>query len=108
MKFELQEHIGKYPVVREIGSGATSRVYLARDPFTERDVAVKVFLFDEQAERHTERMMHKALLAEASVGGKLNHRRLVGIVDAVVEPDHSSLVMDCVSGTTLEAHSDVT
>ena len=31
MKFELQEHLGKYPIVREIGSGATSRVYLARD-----------------------------------------------------------------------------
>ena len=37
MKFELQEHIGKYPVTREIGSGATSRVYLARDPFLERE-----------------------------------------------------------------------
>ena len=46
MKFELQEHLGKYPIVREIGSGATSRVYLARDPFADREVAIKVFLFD--------------------------------------------------------------
>src|SRR5437762_3484164 len=107
MKFELQEHIGKYPVAREIGSGATSRVYLARDPFTERDVAVKVFLFDEQADRHTERMMHKAFVAEASLAGKLNHPHIVDIFDAVVEPDHSYLVMEYVAGTTLEAYSDL-
>jgi serine/threonine protein kinase len=108
MKFELQEHIGKYPIVREIGSGATSRVYLARDPFAARDVAVKVFIFNEQADPHTERMMHKAFLAEASLAGKLNHPHIVDIFDAVVEPDHSYLVMEYVSGTTLEAHSDVT
>jgi serine/threonine protein kinase len=107
MKFELQEHIGKYPVVREIGSGATSRVYLARDPFAERDVAVKVFLFDEQVDPHTERMMHKAFLVEASLAGKLNHPHIVDIYDAVAEPDHSYLVMEYVTGTTLEAYSDV-
>jgi serine/threonine protein kinase len=108
LKFELQEHIGKYPVIREIGSGATSRVYLARDPFAERDVAIKVFLFDSQIDPQTERMMHKAFLAEASLAGKLNHPHIVDIFDAVAEPDHSYLVMEYVPGTTLEAHSDVT
>ena len=107
MKFELQEHIGKYPIVREIGAGATSRVYHARDTFNERDVAVKVFLFTEQVDPHTERMMHKAFLAEASLAGKLNHPHIVDIYDAVAEPDHSYLVMEFVSGATLEAHSEV-
>jgi hypothetical protein len=100
-------HIGKYPVVREIGAGATSRVYLARDPFAERDVAIKVFHFDAQADPQTERMMHKAFLAEASLAGKLNHPHIVDIYDAVVEPDHSYVVMEYVAGSTLEAHSDV-
>jgi serine/threonine protein kinase len=107
VKFELQEHIGKYPVVREIGSGATSRVYHARDPFADRDVAIKVFLFEEHADQQTERMKHKAFLAEASLAGKLNHPHIVDIFDAVVEPDHSYLVMEYVPGTTLEAHADV-
>src|SRR5438046_1125971 len=108
MKFELQEHLGKYPIVREIGSGATSRVYLARDPFADRDVAIKVFLFDEHIKPQTERMMHKAFLAEAALAGKLSHPHIVEILDAVVEPEHSYLVMEYVPGTTLEAHSDVT
>jgi len=108
MKFELLEHLGKYPIVREIGSGATSRVYLARDPFADREVAIKVFLFDESINPLTERMMHKAFLAEAALAGKLSHPHIVEILDAVVEPEHSYLVMEFVPGTTLDAHSDVT
>ena len=52
-------------------------------------------------------MMHKAFVAEASLAGKLNHPHIVDIYDAVVEPDHSYLVMEYVPGDTLEAHSDV-
>jgi serine/threonine protein kinase len=53
-------------------------------------------------------MMHKAFLAEAALAGKLSHPHIVEILDAVVEPEHSYLVMEYVAGTTLEAHSDVT
>jgi len=107
MKFELQEHIGKYPLLREIGAGATSKVYLARDPFAERDVAIKVFLFDKDADGEQERMKHKSFIAEASLAGKLAHPHIVEIYDAVVEPGRSYLVMEYVPGTTLEAHADV-
>ena len=108
MRFDAQGQLGKYPIIREIGRGATSRVFLARDPFADREVAIKVFLFDQHADPHTERMMHKAFLAEASLAGKLNHPHIVDILDAVAEPDHSYLVMEYISGTTLDAHSDVT
>jgi eukaryotic-like serine/threonine-protein kinase len=107
MKFELQEHIGKYPLLREIGTGATSKVYLARDPFAERDVAIKVFLFDKDADGEQERMKHKAFIAEASLAGKLAHPHIVEIFDAVVEPGRSYLVMEYVPGSTLEAHADM-
>jgi eukaryotic-like serine/threonine-protein kinase len=100
-----QETIGKYPVIREIGRGATSRVYLARDPFAERDVAIKVMDFLRNADRETERMMHKSFVAEASLAGKLNHPHIVDIYDAVVEPDHSYLVMEYVPGKTLDEHA---
>jgi eukaryotic-like serine/threonine-protein kinase len=107
VKFELQEHVGKYPVVREIGRGATGRVYLARDPFAEREVAIKVLEFDENADASGVRMKHKAFVAEAALVGKLNHPHIVGIYDAVVEPGYRYLVMEYVPGVTLSAHSDV-
>ena len=107
MRLQPGQQLGKYPILREIGKGATSRVYLARDPLTEREVAIKVFLFDRHADPQTERMLHKAFVAEASLAGKLNHPHIVEIIDAVVEPDHSYLVMEYVAGTTLEAHAGV-
>ena len=107
MTEQLPERLGKYPVQREIGSGATSRVYLARDPFSERDVAIKVFQFDSHADPQQQRMLFKAFVAEASLAGKLNHPHIVDILDAVQEPDQSYVVMEYVPGTTLEAHSEV-
>ena len=100
-----QQAIGKYPIIREIGIGATSRVYLARDPFEERDVAIKVLQFKQGADPDTERIMHKTFVAEASLAGKLRHPHIVDIYDAVVEPDRSYLVMEYVAGKTLEEHS---
>ena len=35
------DRIGKYPVLRKLGEGATSTVYLCQDPFNNRQVAVK-------------------------------------------------------------------
>ncbi|MDH5351920.1 MAG: serine/threonine-protein kinase [Betaproteobacteria bacterium] len=105
--FDAQVQVGKYPILREIGRGATSHVYLARDPFANREVAIKVFLFDQHADPQTERMMHKAFLTEASLAGKLNHPHIVDILDAVAEPDHSYLVMEYIAGTALDAHADV-
>ena len=52
-------------------------------------------------------MKHKAFVAEAALAGRLNHPHIVEIYDAVVEPDHSYLVMEYVPGATLEAHARV-
>jgi hypothetical protein len=103
-KPQPQQVIGKYPVIREIGRGATSRVFLARDPFAERDVAIKVLQFAQGADLETERMVHKAFIAEASLAGKLNHPHIVDIYDAVVDPDRSYLVMEYVPGKTLDEY----
>ena len=105
MSSPLPETIGKYPVLRQLGRGATSKVYLARDPFANRDVAIKVFQFDQHANALEERMLHKSFVAEAALAGKLNHPHIVDIYDAVVEPDRSYLVMEYVAGLTLDAYA---
>jgi serine/threonine protein kinase len=107
-RFATDARIGKYSILREIGGGATSSVFLARDSFSDRDVAVKVFRFDRHVDPATERMTHKAFLAEASLAGKLNHPHIVDILDAATEPDYSYVVMEYVGGPTLDAHANVT
>ena len=34
-------NIGKYEIIKELGKGASSTVYLAHDPFADRQVAIK-------------------------------------------------------------------
>ena len=106
VNFELEERIGRYPIQKQIGVGATAQVFLAHDTIAKRDVAIKVFEFDE-SNGVTAKLLRKGFLAEAGLAGKLVHPHIVEIYDAVSEPDYSYLVMEYVSGSTLEQYADV-
>ena len=41
----MTKRIGRFDIVRELGRGAQSVVYLARDPHLEREVAIKTLHF---------------------------------------------------------------
>jgi len=107
MKFELDWRIGKYPILKEIGKGATSKVFLGRDPFADRDVAIKVFFFEDGATEQQRKLLRKGFLAEAALAGRLQHPHIVEIYDAVSEPEYSYIVMEHIPGTTLESYCEV-
>ena len=65
--------VGKYPVVRKLGEGATSEVYLCRDPFNDRDVAVKVAHPESFQDPERGQLYRRLFLTEASLAGKLQH-----------------------------------
>ena len=98
----LPQRIGKYEIVRKLGEGATSTVYLARDPFAEREVALKAIFPEVLRDAERGRMYKHLLLTEASLAGKLNHPHVVQIFDAVVDEEQSYIVMEYVAGGTLE------
>ena len=83
----LPSKIGKYPVTREIGRGGTSRVYLGRNPFANRDVAIKLVRAAEGVDPDLRRRFHKVFLNEASLVGKLIHPHIMAIYDADVSDD---------------------
>lgn len=101
------KNIGKYEIVRELGSGTTSRVYLALDQFNDQQVALK--LFNQCALRDTMRInaYHKLLLTEASLAGKLLHPHIVKIYDAVLDGELNYMVMEYVDGDTLDEYAKV-
>jgi len=106
--FELVERIGKYEIVKELGRGATSRVFLGRDPFSGRDVAIKLFYFEEAGgDEAALNMQRKGFLAEAALVGKLTHPHIVEIYDAATEDNASYVVMEYISGGALDKHADV-
>jgi len=98
--------IGKYDLVRVLGSGTTSTVYLGHDPFAQRDVAIKI-AFPEIL-KHPERgtLYTHLFMNEASLVGKLTHPHIVQIFDAVVADDLCYIVMEYVQGGTLEECCD--
>ena len=97
------EKIGKYQIIRELGRGATSAVYLANDAFANRQVAIKLVRSDALSDKDHGKRFHKLFLTEASLAGKLSHPHIVSIFDAVADEDGSYLVMEYVEGGTLEA-----
>ena len=97
----LPAQIGKYPVLARLGEGATSEVFLARDEFRGRDVAIKrvrLGLMPDSRESHFQR---RFFAAEAALVGRLNHPNVVQIFDAVFDEAAPYLVMEYVNGVTL-------
>ena len=103
---ELPQAIGKYPVIRSLGEGATSQVYLCRDAFNERDVAVKVVFPEVFQDPARGRLYTKLFITEASLAGKLQHPHICQIYDAVADAGQHYIVMEYVDGGTLEQYCD--
>jgi serine/threonine protein kinase len=98
----IMDKIGKYEIIRELGRGATSAVYLANDAFASRKVAIKLVRADALGDKEYGKRFNKLFLTEASLAGKLSHPHIASIYDAVSDDAGSYLVMEYVEGGTLE------
>jgi len=97
--------IGKYQILKDLGKGATSAVYLGVDPFANRKVAVKVVQREVLGDKEHGKRFRKLFLTEASLAGKLSHPHICAIYDAVADDEGSYIVMEYVDGGTLEQHT---
>jgi eukaryotic-like serine/threonine-protein kinase len=100
------ESIGKYKVIRRLGKGATGAVYLAKDTFADREVAIKVMFPEALNDVEDGAHYRQMFLNEASLAGKVIHPYVVSIYDAVVDEKMSYIVMEYVEGGTLEQFVD--
>jgi serine/threonine protein kinase len=98
---DLPYRLGKYELTKQIGAGASGKVYHALDTFSGNEVAVKLVdqavltdpLFDEGCRQQ--------FLNEASLAGKLAHPHVVTILEASVTEDAGYVVMEYVPGGNL-------
>jgi eukaryotic-like serine/threonine-protein kinase len=100
------DKIGKYNLLRVLGEGATSTVYLSFDPATGRDLAVKVAKPQAMQDPNLGFYYRKTFETEAALAGKLDHPYIVAIHDAVYGEEVSYIVMELVEGGTLEKYCD--
>ncbi len=98
MKGLDSQALGKYELVREIGRGSMGTVYLARDPFSLRDVAIKIADVDPKSNLRIARRRRKLFFNEAKAAGKLRHPNIIATIDAGIEDSLRYIAMEYVPG----------
>ncbi|MDR0578375.1 MAG: protein kinase [Candidatus Accumulibacter sp.] len=100
------DRIGKYEVLRTLGKGATAVVYLARDPDSGREVAVKLIRFGGD-NAVMSRRLRKLFQIESAIGRRLDHPNIVRIYDAEIKNDQAYIVMEYIEGKALDYYSAI-
>jgi tRNA A-37 threonylcarbamoyl transferase component Bud32 len=98
---ELSLHVGKYEVQKLLGKGATGTVYLAKDTFSGKEVALKTIEPEVFRDPEFGAVYRQQFLNEASLAGKLRHPHIVAILDAVMQEDSGYIAMEYVQGHDL-------
>ncbi len=86
--------LGKYQIVGPLGSGGFAAVYLARDTWIDKEVAIKV--------PHRQNIDFAELLREPRLLATLDHPNIVSIATAEKQDNVFFIVMEYVPGDTLE------
>jgi tRNA A-37 threonylcarbamoyl transferase component Bud32 len=90
--------IGRYEIIEELGQGAMSVVFKARDPNIARVVTLKVMRLDWEvrSEKSKRRFRHEAMSA-----GRLTHPNIVAVYDADEDRGEPFIIMEYLEGPTL-------
>jgi len=91
---------GKYEILREIGRGGMSVVYLAMDTHLNKQWAVKEIRKKSNGKK--DEVIVNSLLAEANMMKKLDHPALPRIVDIIDNGVTIYVVMDYIEGESLD------
>src|ERR1041385_2992623 len=103
----MADRVGKYEIKRVLGKGASGTVYLARDTFSDAEVAVKVIDSKVFADPEIGKILRTQFLNEASLAGRLHHPHIVSILDAVVTENSGHIAMEYVPGGNLSKRAHV-
>ena len=96
--FLLGQHVGKYQILSNLGSGGFGTVFLAKDAWIDKKVAIKV--------PHRQTGDFDELLQEPRLLAALDHQNIVGILTAERVDGVFFIVMEYVKGESLEAVLD--
>lgn len=88
---------GRYELHRQLATGGSADVFLARDQLLNRPVAVKVL----SAELSEDQAFVERLRREAQLVASLNHQNIVGVFDQGEQDGAPFIVMEYVNGRSL-------
>jgi len=97
---EQPTQIGRFTVIRELGSGGMGVVYAAYDEQLDRKVAIKLLHAEPE---HDTTQGHARLLREAQALARLSHPNVVAVYEVGSFFGHVFLAMEYVQGASLRA-----
>ena len=97
-----RDKIGKYEIISEIARGAMGVVLLGNDPYIKRKVAIKIINPTKIDRGESSEKYKTRFFTEAQAAGKLYHPNIVTIYDANEIDSLCFIVMEYISGKTLE------
>jgi serine/threonine-protein kinase len=97
MELEGLEKIGRYEIIGRLGQGAAGWVFLGRDPYIKRQVAIKV-------SKPASDISRESFFVEAQSAGRLNHPNIVVIHDFGEWGEYCYITMEYVDGPTIEQY----
>jgi predicted Ser/Thr protein kinase len=89
--------VGKYVLVRELGSGGMGVVWAARDPDLDREVALKLL---RRADADPD--LRKRLLREARAMARLKHPNVLTVYEVGSEGDRDFIAIELIDGSSLD------
>lgn len=93
-----EEKIGRYEIERELAVGGMGLIFLARDPFIQRQVVVKLLMYTHTLDEVYKEYFHQ----EAELIAALEHPCIVPIYDFGMHGQQPYIVMRYMSGGSLE------
>jgi tetratricopeptide (TPR) repeat protein/tRNA A-37 threonylcarbamoyl transferase component Bud32 len=95
--------VGRYRILRTVGTGAMGTVYAADDPQLGRQIALKL-LRPDRARAAAAAELEERLAREAQVLARLSSPHVVAVYDVGHHLDRVFIAMELVDGVTLGAH----
>ena len=89
------QSMGRYKIIRKLGQGGSGVVYLARDAYIQRQVALKI-------SQGISKQSRKQLFLEAQSAGRLSHPNILSIYDTGLYKEFCYIIMEYVEGETLK------
>jgi serine/threonine-protein kinase len=89
--------MGRYKIIRRLGQGGSGVVYLARDSYIQRQVAIKISHGISSNSR-------KKLFLEAQSAGRLSHPNILSIYDTGLYREFCYIIMEYLEGDTLRKY----
>ncbi|MEO0364206.1 MAG: serine/threonine-protein kinase [Pseudomonadota bacterium] len=101
----VPEKLGRYEVLRPLGSGAMGGVFLGRDPRINRLIALKIVSFDEIGDEAARVEARSRFFQEAESAGRLTHPGITAVYDSGEEGGLGFIAMEYAPGVQMIRHT---